>query len=122
MADRARIERALMNIEVSYRDLNRSERTDELVEQKVLQAIGAHEERITRVEVHLGDHNGHKGGADDIRCMMEARLRGKQPIVVEANAEKIAAAIAHAADKLGTAVQRRVEKARDHGRDSARVA
>ncbi|MBF6609019.1 MAG: HPF/RaiA family ribosome-associated protein [Flavobacterium sp.] len=40
------------------------------------------EDHITRLEVHLGDENSEKFGTDDKRCMIEARLAGKQPIAV----------------------------------------
>ncbi len=39
---------------------------------------------ITRVELHLSDENStQKGGSNDIRCLIEARLAGRQPISVE---------------------------------------
>lgn len=40
-------------------------------------------ENITRLEVHLSDENGHKDGQNDKRCMIEARLEGRQPIAVK---------------------------------------
>ena len=39
-------------------------------------------ERITRIEVHLTDVNQDKGGRD-IRCVMEARVAGMQPVAVD---------------------------------------
>ena len=56
--------------------------------------------RITRVEVHLSDVNRHKGGADDKRCVMEARLGGLDPIAVTHTARTLADAIDGAAGKL----------------------
>ena len=56
--------------------------------------------RITRVEVHLSDVNRHKGGADDKRCVMEARLGGLEPVVVTHNAGSLVDAIDGAATKL----------------------
>mgnify|MGYP006172692853 CR=1 FL=1 len=38
--------------------------------------------RLTRVEVHLADENAGKGGADDKRCMIEARPAGQSPVAV----------------------------------------
>ena len=38
-------------------------------------------ERLTRVEVHLSDVNGPKGGRD-ARCALEARAAGRQPVAV----------------------------------------
>ena len=56
-------------------------------------------ERITRVEVHLSDENGQKGGRDK-RCVMEARLQGMQPVAVTDQAENMDLAVNGAADKL----------------------
>lgn len=58
-------------------------------------------EHITRVEVHLSDENSDKkSGSHDKRCMMEARLKGHQPIAVSDEAESIGQAIDGAAEKL----------------------
>ena len=62
-----------------------------------LQRVSDH---ITRVEVHLSDENGAKGGADDKRCMLEARLEGRQPIAVTSHAATIDIAVHDAAMKL----------------------
>ena len=40
------------------------------------------DDKITRLEVHLGDENSDKFGTDDKRCLIEVRLAGKQPIAV----------------------------------------
>ncbi len=56
--------------------------------------------RITRVEVHLSDVNRLKGGADDKRCVMEARLGGLQPVAVTHLAGSLPDAIDGAAEKL----------------------
>ena len=63
-------------------------------------------DQITRVEVHLNDANGHKGGDHDKRCLMEARLAGHQPVAVSCEAGNLDAAIDGAAGKL--------EKSLDH--------
>jgi len=55
---------------------------------------------ITRVEVHLSDENGHKGSPNDKRCMIEARLAGRQPIAVTHRAATMDQAVDGAADKL----------------------
>jgi ribosome-associated translation inhibitor RaiA len=61
--------------------------------------------RITRVEVHLSDVNRHKGGAQDKRCVMEARLGGLEPIVVTHTAATLPDAIDGAAAKLQKTLQ-----------------
>jgi uncharacterized protein (UPF0335 family) len=61
-------------------------------------------ERITRLEVHLSDVNSHKSGQDDKRCMLEARLAGRDPVVVTHNAATIEEAVDGAAGKLKRAL------------------
>ena len=63
-------------------------------------------ERITRVEVHLDDENGPKEGANDKRCMLEARLAGHQPIVVTHHGDTILLAVHGAADNLVRVIER----------------
>jgi ribosome-associated translation inhibitor RaiA len=58
-------------------------------------------ERITRVEVHLGDENSaEKGGDDDKRCKLEVRLAGRQPTTVTHHAPSIELAVEGAAEKM----------------------
>ena len=42
-------------------------------------ALSRMSDHITRVEVHLTDESGPKSGKNNKRCMMEARLEGRQP-------------------------------------------
>jgi hypothetical protein len=70
-------------------------------------------EQISRVEVHLGDVNGHKSGAADKRCMMEARVAGLQPIAVTDHADALHQAIAGAAEKLVRALDTALGKRND---------
>jgi len=56
---------------------------------------------ITRLEVQLTDQNSDaKGGDDDIRCVIEARLEGKQPVSVDSRQANVIQAVADACDKL----------------------
>ena len=57
-------------------------------------------EHITRVEVHLSDENSDKAGINDKRCLMEARLEGRQPIAVTHQAANLDLAVRGAAEKL----------------------
>lgn len=56
--------------------------------------------KITRLEVHLSDENGAKTGQRDQRCMLEARLQGRQPVACTAHAANLPQAVQAAADKL----------------------
>jgi len=44
------------------------------------EALERFSEHITRVEVHLSDENGGKSGQQDQRCVLEARLEGRQAV------------------------------------------
>jgi ribosome-associated translation inhibitor RaiA len=64
-------------------------------------ALSRFSDHITRVEVHLRDENSDKKvGHDAMRCMMEARLEGYQPIAVTHHAATLDEAVASAAEKL----------------------
>lgn len=80
---------------IEERDTISTETTD-----IVTHALRHHEHELTRVEVHIDDENGPKGGADDIRCMVEARPKGLQPVAVTNHAATPNAAVRGAAAKL----------------------
>ncbi len=57
--------------------------------------------QVTRVEVHLSDQNSDKKcGNEDIRCLLEARLAGLQPISVSDSAATSERAVDGAVAKL----------------------
>lgn len=70
------------------------------VETTIENALRHFQEHITRVEVHISDENSHKSGAQDKRCMLEARLQKHQPVAVSHHAETVHQAVDGAAKKL----------------------
>jgi len=84
------------------------------VEATVTQSLSHVSDQITRVEVHLSDENGNKNGQTDKRCMMEARLKGRQPSAVTCEAATVAQAVDGAAGKLKNSVERTLERVREH--------
>ncbi len=76
--------------------------------------LGHLSEHVSRVEVHLSDENGEKGGDHDKRCMMEARLERHQPVAVTQEAESLHQAIEGAATKLKHALDHILGRLRDH--------
>ena len=87
------------------RSIEGSEALSAQVEAVVVGALGRLADRVTRVEVHLSDENSTKGGADDKRCMMEARLEGRPPTAVTHHAATIEQAMDGAAAKLARAIE-----------------
>ena len=77
-------------------------------------ALSRFSSRITRVEVHLSDENGaQKGGDDDMRCVVEVRMEGRQPIAVTHQAATMVQAIDGATDKLERKLDSVVGRQRD---------
>lgn len=69
-------------------------------------ALSRVRDHITRVEVHLSDENGDKSGNNDMRCVMEARLEGRQPVAVTDQAETLDdQAVDGAAHKLARLIE-----------------
>ena len=69
-------------------------------------ALSRFSDHITRVEIHLSDENSDKRvGHDAMRCMMEARLKGRRPIAVTHHAATINEVIDGAADKLTSLIE-----------------
>ena len=57
-------------------------------------------DRITRIEVHLGDESAAGTGPLDIRCMIEARSAGRSPVAVTNHAASVDEAVSGAIGKL----------------------
>jgi hypothetical protein len=90
-----------MQIQVSTDNhIEGHERLASYVTGVVEQTLGHFSDRITRVEVHLADENGEKGGMADKRCTMEARLEHRHPTAVTHHAASLDEAINGAAHKL----------------------
>lgn len=73
---------------------------DAFVSEKISNGLKHFVENITRIEVHLSDQNGEKGGKDDIQCKIEARLEGIQPVIVISKQATKEQAIGDAIDKM----------------------
>jgi ribosome-associated translation inhibitor RaiA len=73
-----------MQIQINTDDnIDRSESQEQQIKATVRDVLDRFADKVTRVEVHLSDENSDKkGGSDDIRCLLEARLAGFQPVAV----------------------------------------
>jgi ribosome-associated translation inhibitor RaiA len=92
-----------MQIQVNTdRNIHGDEALSAEVNRTVEGALSRFTDHITRVEVHLSDENSNKKarGDDDMRCLMEARLEGRQPIAVTHRAATSSRAVEGAVDKL----------------------
>ncbi|SER22078.1 Sigma 54 modulation protein / S30EA ribosomal protein [Nitrosomonas sp. Nm51] len=66
----------------------------------VEQSLGRFSEQVTRIEVHISDENSDKGGENDKRCLIEARIENRQPVVVTHQDASLDSAVRGAIDKL----------------------
>ena len=77
-------------------------------------SLGRFSSQITRLEVHLNDENSHKEGQNDKRCMLEARMEGRQPVAVTNNADTNEHAVKGALDKLIASLETIIGRARNY--------
>lgn len=85
--------------------INGHERHEDFFTTQIADELKIYEAEITRIEAHISDENGKKEGIKDIRCLLEARLEGKQPIAVSNQAATIEQAVSGAIEKLKAALK-----------------
>jgi len=83
------------------------------VERRLMFALGRFGDRIGWVTVHLIDTNGPRGGVDKL-CRVVVEVRGCGRTVVENADSDLNAVIDRAADRVGEAVHRNLDRARRH--------
>ena len=78
------------------------------VQALVRDSLERYSDRITRVEVHLNDLNSVKGGSNDKRCLMAARLAGVGAVSANHEAPTVENAIEGAMEKLERALKHKL--------------
>jgi ribosome-associated translation inhibitor RaiA len=73
-------------------------------------ALERFSDRLTRVEVHLADENSRTKGGHAMRCTLEARPAGVQPVAVTGQAVTLEQAVDGAVDKLIKALSRTLDR------------
>lgn len=71
-------------------------------------------EHLTRLEVKISDENGNKEGEKDKKCVLEARLKGIQPLVVTSHGNSIDQALGEASIKMKTSLDTAMGKLRSY--------
>ncbi len=80
--------------------------TTEKLEASVRDRLSRFSDRLTRVELHVGDETGERTGGTEIRCQIEARPAGRDPVSVTDQARSIDQAAAGALGKMATTLDR----------------
>ena len=71
-------------------------------------------EHLSRIEVKISDENGDKKRENDKRCVLEARIKGMQPIAVTSFGNTVEKAFNTAADKMKTSLDSTIGKLRSY--------
>jgi hypothetical protein len=80
----------------------------------ISEGLKKYESYITRIEVHLSDENGKKEGQNDIRCLLETRIEGRQPLAVSCQTETVELAVSGAIDKLNATLETIYGRLKNH--------
>ncbi|HWH18838.1 MAG TPA: HPF/RaiA family ribosome-associated protein [Allosphingosinicella sp.] len=86
---------------------------DTKLEEQIRQRLARFEDRITDIEIHVSDVNGPRGGAADLRCTLEARVNGVQPVAVADHGSTVDRAILGATKKAARALDHQLGKLSD---------
>jgi len=87
---------------------------EDKIQTQITEALSRFNDLITRLEVHLSDENGSKDGLDDKRCLLEARISGKEPIAVTNLGNTYDLAITGALTKLKSKLETIAGKLKAH--------
>ena len=103
-----------MNIQVNTdRNIEGNAGLEKYIESALTERFERYKAALTRIEVHLSDINAGKTSADDKRCLLEARVSNRQPIVVSHQADTVHQAFDGATDKLLRSLDSMVGKSKD---------
>ena len=104
-----------MQIQISTdRNIDGNEALAAYVRGETEHALSRFNDHVTRVEVHLSDENSDKKkGKDGQRCVMEARLEGRQPLVAIHQAATLEQAVNGAAEKLSRLIESTIGRSGD---------
>jgi len=92
-----------------------SDRMENYFSEVISTSLKRFEDKVTSLEVHISDENsGEKGGLDDKRCVIEARVNGLPPQAVTNHASTVELAIKGAADKMKKLLEHTFDKIRTH--------
>lgn len=89
----------------------------ERIEAQLRDRLRRFEDRLTRLEVHVRDDNGRKGGDDDKTCMIEARIRSDAPVSVTGHAADVDNAARVAGNKMARLLENHFGKSERHRHD-----
>lgn len=105
-----------MHIQINTdKNISGHEAMTQSLEETLAHVLARFSDQITRLEVHLSDENSSaKTGVVDKRCMIEARLAGRDPVSVSDLALTIEQAVTGAAHKMVSLLESELGKLGKH--------
>ena len=105
-----------MQIQVNTdRNISGNDSLAQTVEEILERLLARFANQITRLEVHLSDENStSKSGVVDKRCLLEARLAGRDPTSVSDLALTVEQAVTGAAHKMVSLLESELDKLGKH--------
>lgn len=95
-------------------NIQASEDTLEILKGNLAKSLDRYDEYLTRLEVKFSDVNAAKSGENDKKCVIEARPKGLQPIVVTSFGNSIENAMSEGVNKMRASLDTAIGKMRNH--------
>lgn len=113
-----------MQINLTDHDKLLSTQDEALLQRRLLLALARYDSRVeaVRVDVSAAGEGGelHLSAKNRYRCAIEVHLRHREPLVATNEGSDIEACLTHAAQRVGRAVGRQIERSfHDEGRRKA---
>jgi ribosome-associated translation inhibitor RaiA len=96
------------------KNISGDERLESYLSSEIRDGLSLFRDDITRIEVHLAEENAGNKGEDDKRCMLEARLKNRQPIAVTSHADTVEKAVNDALAKLNASIETIFGRLKNH--------
>lgn len=108
-----------MRLEIHAQNVPVTQKLQAHIERKLQFALDRLGSRVTSVSVHVEDVNGPKGGPDK-QCRILAQVKPSGKVVVKETGEDAFQSVSLAAEKIGRAIRKRIDKVIDKRRATAK--
>jgi ribosome-associated translation inhibitor RaiA len=108
-----------MLIDVRTRGVEMTPAARDYATDRTLAAVAHAADHVHSAVVFISDENGPKGGTDKT-CRVAVRLYGRRVVLVEHRGSRLSLAVDGAAERLGQAIDRHLER-QSRGRRRARL-
>lgn len=98
-----------MELDIRHQNVTLDPELKDHIERRVGFALSRFESRVKAVTVRMKDTNGPRGGVDKV-CKIEITMKPGGKLLVEESDGDVHAAVALAAEKLGRAIRREVDR------------